>query len=221
MEVAKKFLTKKNSTSSQEIFIDALEAVKIWKSRSRLPHISEGEIKVRWVPSHAGIEGNELADAEAKKGPSTPFQNDQSKLSIAALALWKTSQMCQTREKWWENHAPQSYVKLGINTAPYFPKELLLSRKALGQVIAARTGHGDFASYHARFNHRDANMHCLCRSPKSPKHFLFCRILRRRHGRPDGPIRLVLPKLLGTPEGAVTLTNWLGQAQFYKQICIR
>ncbi|KAI1005489.1 hypothetical protein K3495_g2719 [Podosphaera aphanis] len=47
LEVAKKFLTKNNSTSSQEIFLDALEAVKIWKSRTRLPHISEGEIKVR------------------------------------------------------------------------------------------------------------------------------------------------------------------------------
>ncbi|KAI0997657.1 hypothetical protein K3495_g10530 [Podosphaera aphanis] len=100
LEVAKKFLTKNNSTSSQEIFLDALEAVKIWKSRTRLPQISEGEIKVRRVPSHAGIEGNELADAEAKKGAATPFQNNQSKLSIAALALWKSSQMCQAREKW-------------------------------------------------------------------------------------------------------------------------
>ncbi|KAI1004416.1 hypothetical protein K3495_g3796 [Podosphaera aphanis] len=197
------------------------EAVKIWKSRTRLPHISEGEIIVRWVPSHAGIEGNELADAGVKKGAATPFQNNQSKLSVAALALRKSSQMCQAREKWWENNAPQSYVRLGINTAPYFREELLLSRKALGQVIAARSGHGDFASYHTRFNHRDANMHCLCGSPKSPKHFLFCRIRRRRHGHPDGPIRLLLPKLLGTPEGAVILTNWLGQAQFYEQISPR
>ncbi|KAI1004606.1 hypothetical protein K3495_g3606 [Podosphaera aphanis] len=67
LKVAKRFLTKANSTSSQETFIDALEVAKAWKARTRLPHIRGGEIRVRWVPIHSGIEGNEIADSEAKK----------------------------------------------------------------------------------------------------------------------------------------------------------
>lgn len=178
-------------------------------------------MKVRWVPSHAGIEGNEPADSEAKRGAAMPYQDEQPKLSIAALNLWNSSQMKQAREKWWNNYAQKSYIRLGINTAPVFPEELLLSRKSLGQIIAARTGHGDFANYHTRFKHKDANMHCLCGSPKSPTHFLFCRTLRRRGGRPAGPIRSLIPKLLRTPEGAIIFTKWLEQARFFEQICPR
>ncbi|KAI0992541.1 hypothetical protein K3495_g15644, partial [Podosphaera aphanis] len=74
LEVAKKLTTKAATTSSQKVFTDAIEADKGWKTRTRLPHISEGEIKVRWVPSHAGIEGNELADSEAKRGAAMPYQ---------------------------------------------------------------------------------------------------------------------------------------------------
>ncbi|KAI0995572.1 hypothetical protein K3495_g12609 [Podosphaera aphanis] len=74
LEVAKRFLTKANSTSSQETFIDGLEVAKAWKARTRLPHIREGEIRVRWVPSHSGIEGIEIADSEAKKVRPFPFK---------------------------------------------------------------------------------------------------------------------------------------------------
>ncbi|KAI0997828.1 hypothetical protein K3495_g10361 [Podosphaera aphanis] len=45
-EVAKKLSKLATTTSSQEIFIDALEAVKQWKARTRLSHINEGETMV-------------------------------------------------------------------------------------------------------------------------------------------------------------------------------
>ena len=73
LEVAKRLSKLTSTTSSQEIFIEALEAVKQWKARTRLSHVDEGEIKVRWVPGHAGIQGNKLADAEAKKGAAMPL----------------------------------------------------------------------------------------------------------------------------------------------------
>ncbi|KAI0996056.1 hypothetical protein K3495_g12125, partial [Podosphaera aphanis] len=141
--------------------LPVVEADKGWKTRTRLPHITEGEIKVHWVLSHAGIEGNELADSEAKRGAAMPYQDEQPNLSTAAQNLRNSSQTRQAREKWWNNHAPKSYIRLGINTAPVFPNELLLSRKSLGHLIAARTGHADFANYHVRFKHDDANTNCL------------------------------------------------------------
>ena len=214
VKVARRLFTKTNSISSQYIFLDALEVLKQWKSRSRLPHIREGNINIRWVPSHAGIEGNNLADVEAKKGAALPFLNSQTKFSIASLNKWMSTQMSQAREKWWNDHMPRTYFGLGINTAPPFPKELLLRRKTLGQVIAARTGHGDFAAYHTRFKHELANNYCRCGSAKTPTHFLYCRIVRRRGGQPEGPINLLIPTLLGTSEGALILTKWLDHSQY-------
>ncbi|POS81906.1 hypothetical protein EPUL_006045, partial [Erysiphe pulchra] len=64
--VARKLLSKTLVLSSQTAYLEALETIKLWKARIRLPHIPEGEIKVRWVPSHSGIYGNELADLKAK-----------------------------------------------------------------------------------------------------------------------------------------------------------
>ena len=68
LQVARKLLTKPSSTSSQSSFLSFLEIANKWKSRTRLPHIHTGQVKVRWVPSHSGIEGNELADLDAKRG---------------------------------------------------------------------------------------------------------------------------------------------------------
>ncbi|KAI0995105.1 hypothetical protein K3495_g13078 [Podosphaera aphanis] len=197
-----------------------METAKSWKTRTRLPHTQEGQINIRWVPGHAGIEGNEIADFEARRGAAMPTI-DSAKHSFTSLLQWHAEQLSQARNSWWNKNIPNSHARLGIKTAPYFPKELLLGRKALGQLIAAKTGHGDFAAYHIRFGHEEARLSCLCGSPKTPTHFLFCRILRRRRGRPVGPISRLLPSLLGTPEGAKILTEWLDQSRFFEKICPR
>ncbi|KAI1002862.1 hypothetical protein K3495_g5340 [Podosphaera aphanis] len=218
-EVARKILTNTPTTSSQQAFLEALEAPKIWKTRARLPHTSEGQINVRWVPSHAGIEGNELADLEVKKGAAIPFLNP-AEYSSSALGKWIGEQIKLARDNWWQTSRPPTYLQLEIRNAPSFPKELLLSCKDLGRVVAARTGHGDFAAYHIRFKHEDAALNCLCGSLKTPTHFFFCRILRRRDGRPAGPINTLIPHLLGTPEGAIILSKWLDQSRFFEEICL-
>lgn len=55
------------------------------------------------------------------------------------------------------------------------PPELALPRRLLHKLIAARTGHGDFAAYHRRFHHSDANLECTCGLETSPTHFIRCR----------------------------------------------
>lgn len=55
------------------------------------------------------------------------------------------------------------------------PPELELPRWLLHRLIAARTGHGDFASYHRRFRHEDAILECVCGQETSPTHFVRCR----------------------------------------------
>ena len=143
------------------------------------------------------------------------------KYSFTSLLEWDSTQLMEARNNWWSTHIPNSYAQLEIKTAPHPPKELLLGRKALGQIIADRAGYGDFAFYHKRFKHEEARLSCLCGSPKTPTHFLFCRILRRRNGRPAGHVNQLRISLLGTPDGAKILTEWLAQTQFLENICHR
>lgn len=73
-----------------------------------------------------------------------------------------------------------------VSCAPRCPDELRLPRHLFARILAARTGHGDFADYHERFNHEDAHLYCRCGARKSPVHFFFCRVAKRRLPRPSG-----------------------------------
>lgn len=128
--------------SSQAAYLESLKATKLWRARSRLLHISEGEIKIRWVPSHAGIYGNKLAEIEARKGAAMPCKSQQ-KYLLASLGRWQKAKMENSRDNWWQFEAPHVYIQLEIKSAP-IPKELLLSREFLGNLIASRTGNVDF-----------------------------------------------------------------------------
>lgn len=217
-----KSLSKYESVkSSSNIYDQIIEANNKWKSRGRLPHTLEGEIKVCWIPGHSGIEGNELADLEAKKGTVIPLRVDQPEHSLASLEKWLTTYTHDARKSWWNKDIPNNYIQLEIADAPTYPKELHLSRKALGRIISFRTGHGDFDPYYTRFGHTEANLRCQCGSFKTRLHLFYCRILRRRGHRPAGPINLLIPELLGTPEGAIVQTNWLEETKFFEQVCTR
>lgn len=124
-------------------------------------------------------------------------------------------------QRHWQAVAPQPYQDLWIISSPRCPNELHLPRHLLGRILAARTGNGDFADYHKRFNHEDAHLHCRCGAKKSPVHFFFCRIVKRRLPRPLGPPSETIPFLLGTPKGAAMLVAWLSQTRFFDDICPR
>lgn len=91
----------------------------------------------------------------------------------------------------------------------------------MGQLIASKTGHGDFDTCHTRFKYKEANTNCLCGSPKAPTQFLFCRILRRGGGRPSGAIAQLSYYLLCTPEGDKNLEKSLKNTKFFEVICPR
>ena len=53
----------------------------------------------------------------------------------------------------------------------------------LHRLLAARSGHGDFADYHKRFGHADASVKCSCGRQKSPSHIFYCRKLANRESQ--------------------------------------
>ena len=85
--------------------------------------------------------------------------------------------------------------------------KLLLSRAALGHILAACTHHGDFAAYYQQFNHKNATFNCLCGRPKSPLHFYFCKKSTIQRLTYKIPTSEAIPWLLGTAKGAIKLAD--------------
>lgn len=192
---------------------------KDWPSRpDRLPALPQGRVHVHWIPGHTGITGNEAADRQANLGAITPASalapSPPTRIAWARRALKKNLAKCF--EEYWATYAPHSYKKLAIPLDPR-PLELSLPRGSLGRLLAARSGHGDFAAYHEHFNHSDALLPCSCGQPKPPQHFFHCPLGKQAAPHPwrGQPAR----EVLGTNKGALLFHQWLQQSSFYSKIC--
>jgi ribonuclease HI len=219
LEVATRLLSP-FAGSSQEVFESFRALALTWPERERFSYTNGGSVRIFWVPGHAKVPGNEAADQAAKRGaasepPVSPIY------SFASLKRQTKAAVISGLQRHWQAAAPQSYQDLWIASSPRCPDELRLPRHLLGRILAARTGHGDFADYHERFNHEDAHLYCRCGARKSPVHFFFCRIAKRRLPRPSGPPSETIPFLLGTPKGAAKLAAWLSDTRFFDDICSR
>ncbi|KAK2667139.1 hypothetical protein RAB80_017560 [Fusarium oxysporum f. sp. vasinfectum] len=106
--------------------------------------------------------------------------------SISATYAAAKRKIRETRDRhfrdWWQEALPRhrSYHALDLKTATLkCPRELSLPRGTLHHLLACRSTHGDFQSYHRRFNHKDATK-CTCGRIKTPEHLVFCRKATRK-----------------------------------------
>ncbi len=216
LEVATRLLGP-STGSSQSTFEEFQEVARKWPLRPRLPHTSPGSVRIRWVPGHLKVPGNEEADQAAKEGAALPYPE----IEICTLASLKRIARTKAKEatvQLWRTTAPAKYKELQID---YGPKTslLLISRPISGRILAARSHHGDFADYHTRFNHEDATLECSCGKRKSPLHFYFCRKGKAIKTLCNQPPSEAIPWLLGTLAGAKRLADWLTTTKFYQDIC--
>ena len=132
----------------------------------------------------------------------------------AAAALLAEARYEAALRRHWASSAPERYKALGIQASARLPPELRLPRAALGRLLAARSGHSDFADYHERFKHEDALLTCSCGARKAPEHFLACPLARAR-------LRGSASRILGTDAGAIRFGLWCTTSSFFTTTCPR
>ncbi|POS87841.1 hypothetical protein EPUL_001568 [Erysiphe pulchra] len=133
----------------------------------------------RWVPRHSRIIGNEVADAEARTALRDLLERHTQPGFITLAYLRRLMQQKRQLlvEKWWSEVCPARYQDLDLKMRRRKPPELSLPWRLLHKLLAARTGHGDFATYHRRLNNIDAILECVCGRETTLTHF----IRYRRH----------------------------------------
>ncbi|KAL9570491.1 hypothetical protein ACKAV7_005379 [Fusarium commune] len=151
------------SDSSQDVFLE-FQALAT----------SHGAIQVRWVPGHSDILGNEQADKLAKAASSLP-EPEGAKPTLGYLRRIARQKPKEAVEAWWSASAPEQYKRLNLKATTGCPPELSLPRVALHHLLVARSLHGDFVTYHEKFDHVNARLVCSCGRRKAPDHIFYCR----------------------------------------------
>ncbi|RAL62976.1 hypothetical protein DID88_004063 [Monilinia fructigena] len=155
----------------------------------------DSKVGIRWSPGHMGIEGNETADELADAGANEGRMDDDrsAEPTISGIGTTARALADAATSDWWSRcltGLSASYRKWGLGYSIAEPPELRLPRTLLHRLLAARTAHGDFAQYHRRFGHTDAELNCLCGYAKTPEHLVFCEISQRKfHAWPAKPER--------------------------------
>lgn len=203
--------------SSQSTILAFQEAADAWPNRSpRCLAIPPGQVHVFWIPGHAGIAGNEQADEQAKRGARSTPQTSPPPARYAWTRRMLKENFWRRFQSFWAENAPQRYQDLSIGLEKK-PHELSLPRASLGRLLAARSGHGDFAHYHERFGHEDARTDCSCGRPKTPHHFYHCR--KGRKASPHPWRQRQVDEILRSKSGIKDFHEWLQNSHFYLKIC--
>ena len=133
-------------------------------------------LDIRRCPSHVEIPGNELADQLANAACQMPSGRTT---ATNAHARRRTEQRhAAAAKEHRRRNRPAQYASLGLELRTRLPPALSLPPAlpwATGDLLAARSRHGDVSAYHhVRFHHEHAELLCWCAEPNAPEPFSSC-----------------------------------------------
>ncbi|RAL62127.1 hypothetical protein DID88_002613 [Monilinia fructigena] len=144
-----------------------------------------------------GIEGNEAADELANTGANAErgrTDDDRSaEPTISGIGTTAKALADIATSDWWSQCHPglsASYRRWKLGYSVTEPQNCASPVQCyIGSWLPERP-HGDFAQYHRRFGHTEAELTCLCGFEKAPDHLVFCEISQRKfHAWPARPER--------------------------------
>ncbi|KAL5615083.1 uncharacterized protein BROUX77_000920 [Berkeleyomyces rouxiae] len=175
--------SKKNGTSQGEVD-EIRRLLHDWKGGTEHLSLDAAVGAVRWVPGHTNVPGNELVDGLAKRGcESEVLLVRPGGMSLASARRWKKLQLNAEFKAWTESCEPRSHIGARFESTNAYKVDWLKGqhRSTIARILTARAGHGDFAEYHDRFDHTEAEKNCpLCQQPKEPFHPWSCMSNKRR-----------------------------------------
>ncbi|KAL2886103.1 putative double-stranded RNA/RNA-DNA hybrid binding protein [Ceratocystis lukuohia] len=120
--------------------------------------------KVRWVPGHCEVPGNEAVDQLAKAGcKSEDLPVLKATTSLTAAGRWRNEAFKADFQNWMKENCPKiKHLGGALNwPRPYDIGWMKgLHRGTVAWILAARSGHVDFEEYHVRLNHMNAEIRC-------------------------------------------------------------
>ncbi|KAI1004009.1 hypothetical protein K3495_g4203 [Podosphaera aphanis] len=178
-------------------------------------------VRVKWIPGHEGIPGNEMADQLAREAlDQISNTEDIGILTIASAGRKARALAKDLCTDWWISACPRRYEDLELQMRRKKPPELALPRAIYARLIAARTGHGDFASYHRRWNHDTAPLFCACGREKSVAHLVQCRRALNRWREVSGRRRAPLLQTLLGAHGWQKFAEYVRGSGIYEEIVL-
>lgn len=195
-------------------------------------------VTFKWIPGHKGVEGNELADEQAKKaiteGSSTgsaqsipeqlkgpiPYSKSATKqaynekLKRKTQALWIKSPRYNRMNKTDPTSPSNAYIKLIAN----------LPRRLASTLTQLRTGHAPLAKHLHRIKKADSPICPAClQSPETVHHLiLHCpahKNARERLRNKTGRRNIDIPKLLTKSDNLRALFKFISETgRFHKSL---
>src|SRR5437667_1498082 len=167
-----KAINNSHRQSGQALIKEILDCVN--DINDKYPHL---RIKIIWIPGHAKIDGNERADAEAKK---ERWSYNHRPLKSARIRTIKEMAKKQWDKEWNENTKMAKALRRitkrkGVKTGLKLYNEIP-GRDTVAKIVQLRTGHCGLNHYLHRFGKR-YSPYCECGTGKETvEHYLLeCR----------------------------------------------